>query len=162
MTLSRLAFCCAVLFLSIICLGQKTSKSSSGDPAIGRWKLNAAKSRFLDPKDKLSSMVRSYERDGEKTKVTWQGRAVSGKSTRGSYSAKCDGTSEDLGNGVQITCQRVGRRRVDGEVVDPADPDHRYFTRQVAADGQSMNLIWYKDADRKQVRDVLLFAREVK
>ena len=53
----------------------------------------------------------------------------------------------------------MGHRRVDGEINDPADPDHRYFTRQVAADGQTMNIIWYRDAERKQVRDVLMFNR---
>ena len=152
---------CAMLLLVIgtVCAAQKSPKPPTGDPFLGRWKLSA-KSRFLDKNDRLASMTRSFQRDGDKIKDTWQGRTAAGKITSGSYSAKCDGTPEQANDKVQITCQRVSHRRVDGEVTDPADPDHRYFTRQVAADGQTMNFIWYKDADRKQVRDVLMFNRQ--
>ncbi|PYP86986.1 MAG: hypothetical protein DMG65_17805 [Candidatus Angelobacter sp. Gp1-AA117] len=137
---------------------KKGASSSSQDPFLGAWTLSH-KSRFVAKEDRLASMTRSYQRDGDKVKVTWHGTMANGKTVSGSYSAKCDGTPEDIGGNKQITCQNLGRRRVDGEIVDPADPDHRYFTGQVAADGQTMNIIWYKDADRKQVRDVLMFNR---
>src|SRR5436305_10680338 len=125
---------------------KKGVSSSSSDPFMGTWTLSH-KSRFIAKEDRLSSMTRTYQRDGDKVKVTWRGSLANGKTTSGSYSAKCDGTQEDVGGNRQITCQIVNRRRVDGEITDPADPDHRYFTRQVAADGQTMNLIWYKDAE---------------
>jgi hypothetical protein len=151
---------CVMLFATaILCAGQKNAKAGSGDPFAGKWKLNTAKSRFLDKNDRLTSMTRTYQRDGDKTKVTWQGRTAAGKTTSGSYSAKCDGTQETGANNSQITCQPIGRRRVDGEVNDPADPDHRYFTRQAMTDGQTMKIVWYKDAERKQVRDVIVLDR---
>ena len=137
---------------------KKGASSSSQDPFLGTWTLSH-KSRFLAKEDRMTSMTRSYQRDGDMVKVTWHGTMANGKTSNGSYSAKCDGTPEKVNDTTQITCQNIGRRRVDGEIVDPADPDHRYFTRQVAADGQTMNIIWYKDADRKQLRDVLMFNR---
>jgi len=135
-----------------------TAGSRSQDPFLGRWTLSH-KSRFIAKEDRLISMTRSYQRDGDKVKVTWQGKMANGKSSSGSYSAKCDGSPEKVSDTTQVTCQYANRRRVDGEIVDPGDPDHRYFTSQVAADGQTMNIIWYKDADRKQLRDVLMFNR---
>jgi hypothetical protein len=155
----RIITCALLLSTAVLCAGQKKAKTGSGDPFAGKWKLNSAKSRFLDKNDRLTSMTRSYEREGDKMKVTWQGRNAAGKTTSGSYSAKCDGTPEAGANGTQITCQRVGPRRVDGEVNDPADPDHRYFTRQAMTDGTTMKIVWYKDADRKQVRDVIVLDR---
>lgn len=137
---------------------KKGSSSSSSDPFLGTWTLSH-KSRFLAKEDRMTAMTRSYQRDGDKVKVTWHGTMANGKTRSGSYSAKCDGTPEKVNDTTQITCQNISRRRVDGEIIDPADPDHRYFTRQVAADGQTMNIIWYKDADRKQLRDVLMFNR---
>ena len=137
---------------------KKGASFSSSEPFLGTWILSH-KSRFLVKEDRMTSMTRTYQRDGDKVKVTWHGAMANGKKSSGSYSAKCDGTPEKVNDTTQITCQNVSRRRVDGEIVDPADPDHRYFTRQVAADGQTMNIIWYKDADRKQLRDVLMFNR---
>lgn len=154
-----ISFAILMLVIAVACTAQKSPKSSSGDPFLGRWKLSS-KSRFIDKNDRLTSMTRSYTRDGENVKVSWQGRTAAGKSVSGSYSARCDGTQEQASNNVQITCQKVSRRRVDGEIADPSDPGHRCFTEQVAADGQTMNLIWYKDTDRKQVREVLMFNRQ--
>src|SRR5436309_14251503 len=149
-----------IFFSAVILSGtaQKKSGAGSQDPFLGRWTLSH-KSRFVAKEDRLVSMTRSYQRDGDKVKVTWQGKLANGKANSVSYSAKCDGTPEKANETTQITCQNVNRRRVDGEINDPADPDHRYFTRQVAADGQTMNIIWYRDAERKQVRDVLMFNR---
>ena len=149
-----------LIFLSAVLVSGAVQKkgASSQDPFLGRWTLSH-KSRFVAKEDRLVSMTRTYQRDGDKVKAAWQGKLANGKTSSGSYSAKCDGTPEKVNETTQITCQNVGRRRVDGEINDPADPDHRYFTRQVAADGQTMNIIWYRDAERKQVRDVLMFNR---
>ena len=132
--------------------------AQTGDPVLGRWKLNP-KSRFLDRNDRLISMARAYQRDGNKVKASWQGKLASGKSVTGSYSAKCDGTPEPYGGNGQIVCHHLSRRRVDGEITDSSDPDHRYFTQQVATNGKSLNVIWYRDAERKQVREVQIFDR---
>ena len=137
---------------------KKGGATVGSDPFLGRWTLSH-KSRFVAKEDRLVSMTRSYQRDADKVKVTWQGKLANGKTSSGSYSAKCDGAPEKVSETTQVTCQYVTRRRVDGEINDPSDPDHRYFTRQVAADGQTMNIIWYRDAERKQVRDVLMFNR---
>jgi hypothetical protein len=147
-----------VFYASLILLIAIIAAAQSGDPILGRWTLSA-KSRFIDRKDRVTSMSRIYQRDGDKIKVSWKGTMANGKSLSGSYSAKCDGTTEAISDNAQIQCQHVNRRRVDGEITNSADPDHRYFTQQVDADGKTMNLIWYKDADRKQVKEVLMFNR---
>src|SRR5437763_1708768 len=70
-----------------------TTASGSQDPSLGRWTLSH-KSRFVAKEDRLISMTRSYQRDGDKVKVTWHGTMANGKTSSGSYSAKCDGTPE--------------------------------------------------------------------
>jgi hypothetical protein len=156
-------FFSAFLFLLLagssgVANGQGGAGAAPQDAALGRWRLSPGLSRFLSPKDHVTSMTRTYERDGDKIKETWSGSGPGGKSLSGFYSAKCDGTQEQSGE-VQVTCTRVSHRRVDGEIIFSRDPDHRYYTRQVMPDNKMMKIIWYKDADRKKWTEILVFNR---
>jgi hypothetical protein len=149
----------ALLACAVLSPVAVSGQVKGGDAALGRWKLNVKLSRFLDPKDRLTSMVRTYEQDGDQVKVKWDARSTDGKSVKGGFSAKCDGNVEQGNGSNQSKCTYVSRRRVDGEVIDESDPGHRYYTRQVSADGGILKIIWYRDAERRQVRDVMVFER---
>lgn len=129
------------------------------DPVVGRWKLDAKKSRFLNPKDRIAAMTRVYSMDGDMIKVWWESRPAAGKASSHSFSAKCDGSLEPAYDNVQVKCGYKNRSWVDGELIDDTDPGHRYYSRVVAPDGKSMKIIWFEDPERKRLKDVLQFDR---
>ena len=62
----------------------------AGDPALGTWKLNVAKSKYSPGPAPKSSTV-TYEAVGDAVKRTGEGIAADGKKTGFSYTAKFDG-----------------------------------------------------------------------
>jgi hypothetical protein len=129
------------------------------DPIIGRWKMDARKSRFHDPKDRIAAMIRVYSLDGDKIKVWWESHPATGKASSHSFSAKCDGTVEPAYDMVTVKCDYKNRSWVDGELIDESDPGHRYYSQVVGLDGKSMKILWFEDAERKRLKDVLQFDR---
>lgn len=154
-------WCCftAAFIVSIPGWAQGGPARPGKDPVIGKWKLDAKKTRIRDPKDRLAAMTRVYSVDGDKIKVWWDSHPVSGKASSHSFSAKCDGTSEPAYDAVQVKCEYKNRSWVDGELIDESDPAHRYYSRVVSLDGKSMKIIWFEDAERKRLKDVLQFDR---
>jgi hypothetical protein len=130
------------------------------DPIIGKWKLDAKKSRFLDPQARITSMTRVYSVDGDAIKVWWDAHPATGKAVSHTFTSKCDGSVEPAYDTAQIKCEYKNRFWVNGELMDENDPAHKYYSRVVAPDGKSMKIIWFGDPERKQLKEVLLFDRD--
>jgi len=140
--------------------GAQSGPARTGrDPILGRWKMDARKSRFHDPKDRIAAMTRVYSLDGDKIKVWWDAHPVAGKASSHSFSAKCDGAVEPAYDTVTIKCDYKNRSWVDGEIIDESDPGHRFYSRVVGLDGKSMKILWFEDGERKRLKDVLQFDR---
>jgi hypothetical protein len=149
----------SVLMTAGIAAAQEGAPRKGHDPALGRWKLDLKKSRFLDSKDRITGMTRVYSTDGDMIKVWWDSHPTSGKASSHSFSAKCDGTEEPAWEGVRVRCSYKFHNYVDGELIDDSDPTHRYYSQIVATDGKTMKFIWFSDAERKRPRDLLQLDR---
>ena len=61
-----------------------TAAPPPGDPVVGTWKLNVAKSKFT-PGPGWQSQTRTYRRTPEGISVTWSGVGASGETMQVSY-----------------------------------------------------------------------------
>jgi len=156
---SCLSVLVSVLMVSCAASAQEGAPRKGHDPALGRWKLDLKKSRFLDPKDRITGMTRVYSNDGDMVKVWWDSHPVTGKASSHSFSAKCDGTEEPAWEGAKIKCSYKFHNYVEGELIDETDPAHRYYSQVVAPDGKTMKFIWFSDPERKRPRSVLQLDR---
>lgn len=156
---------CVVIFISTLMVAgvahaQSKARKPGRDPVIGKWKLDARKSRFLDPRARITAMTRVYSVDADAIKVWWEAHPASGKAVSHSFSAKCDGSLETAYDKAQIKCEYKNRFWVNGELMDDNDPGHKYYSRVVAPDAKSMKIIWFADPERKQLKEVLMFDKE--
>jgi hypothetical protein len=156
---------CAVVFTSALVISgaahaQNKARKPGHDPVLGKWKLDARKSRFLDPQARITTMTRVYSADGDAIKVWWEAHPATGKSVSHTFSSKCDGSLEPAYDAAQIKCEYRNRFWVNGELLDENDPAHKYYSRVVAPDAKSMKIIWFADPDRKQLKEVLMFQKE--
>lgn len=123
---------------------------------LGMWKLHEAQSKMTHSGDEDKSLQwRSYERNGDRVKVSWgqaDGRVV------GTYSAKCDNTEESTSFG-HIRCRQVGSDTIEGEQSNTTDKVHRYYRRVVSADGKTMTITWYADAARRRETDRFVYMK---
>ncbi len=150
----------AVLAISSVAQAQSRAPKPGRDPIIGKWKLDAKKSRFLDPQTRISSMTRVYSVDGDAIKVWWDAHPATGKAVSHTFVSKCDGSVEPAYDAAQIKCEYKNRFWVNGELMDENDPAHKYYSRVVAPDAKSMKIIWFADPERKQLKEVLLFDKD--
>src|SRR5207249_926395 len=72
----------------LVCLSAGTM-SFAGDPTVGTWKLNEAKSNLAARTPKNSTVV--YEATGDKVKVTVDGVDPEGKPTHSEWTGMFDG-----------------------------------------------------------------------
>lgn len=160
--LSSLAVCISALALMVAAGagGQSKARKPGRDPILGKWKLDAKKSRFLDPQARIIAMTRVYSLDGDAIKVWWDAHPATGKAVSHSFSSKCDGSLEPAYDTAQIKCEYKNRFWVNGELLDANDPGHKYYSRVVGLDGKTMKIIWFSDPERKQLKEVLQFDKE--
>jgi hypothetical protein len=102
--------------------------TSSGDPVLGTWKLNVAKSEFT-PGPGWQSQIRVYQVTPEGVAVTWAGVDAKGEKMQVSYSYAYDGrdypmlgsASYDTLNAVRIDERTVrSEEKRDGKTVGVA------------------------------------------
>jgi len=139
---------------------QRAARKPAHDPILGKWKLDARKSRFLDPQTRITAMTRVYSVDGDAIKVWWEAHPATGKAVTHAFSSKCDGSLEPAYDSAQIKCEYKNRFWVNGELLDDQDPAHKYYSRVVAPDAKSMKIIWFADPERKQLKEVLMFEKD--
>ena len=113
----------------------------AADPAIGTWKLNAAKSKY-SPSPPPQSATVTYEETGDGIKRTGESVDAEGKKTSFEYTAKYDGKEYPVSGSDDfdtITLRQINDRTVQatlkksGKVVSTA-------RRAVAQDGKVMTL----------------------
>jgi hypothetical protein len=158
--ISHLLIFAAVLAVTGVVHAQSKTRKPAHDPILGKWKLDARKSRFLDPQTRITAMTRVYTVDGDAIKVWWEAHPANGKAASHTFSSKCDGSLEPAYDAAQIKCEYKNRFWVNGELLDEHDPAHKYYSRVVAPDGKSMKIIWFADPERKQLKEVLLFDKD--
>jgi hypothetical protein len=135
------------------------SAQTSPEPAhqekfFGKWMLDRAASKVRHAADLTAMEWRSYAADGEAVKVAWG----KGPGEQGTYSARCDGSSEAANPG-QIRCRQTDANTVEGEQLNDRDKTHRYYRRAVSADGRTLTITWYNDTKRSKPIDTFVFTR---
>lgn len=135
---------------------------SSGDPVLGTWRLNVAKSEFT-PGPGWRSQVRTYQATPEGVAVTWTGVDAKGEKMHVSYAYAYDGrdypmlgsASYDTLTAVRIDAWTVkSEEKRDGKTVGVA-------IRQVSRDGKALT-ISDKGSNRKgqAFSQLLIFDRQ--
>jgi hypothetical protein len=139
---------------------QQATNSKTTDPFIGTWVLNVAKSKIAASHrdEHYKSSTRTYEPDGDKIKVSWVADLGEEHPNTGSYSSRCDGTLETANGNNKIRCHYVKADVIEGEFISD-DSSHRYYRRELSADGKVMTLTWFADSMRKEPADILVFDR---
>jgi hypothetical protein len=139
---------------------QQATNSKATDPFIGTWQLNVPRSKISPAHrdEQYKSYKRTYEADRDKIKVSWDMDLGKEHPNTGSYSAKCDGTRETANGNDKIQCHYVKPDVIEGEVIGD-DSLHRYYKRELSADGKIMTLTWFADSMRKEPADILVFDR---
>lgn len=139
---------------------QQATNSKATDPFIGKWQLNVPRSKISPAHrdEQYKSSTRTYEADRDKIKVSWVVDLGKEHPYTGSYSAKCDGTLETADGNNKIQCRYVKPDVIEGELTSD-DSSHRYYKRELSADGKIMTLTWFADSMRKEPADILVFDR---
>lgn len=124
----------AVFALAVVCF-------AAADSMMGTWKLNEAKSKFPAGATKNTTVV--YSADGDKTKVTVDGKTADGKAVHSEWTGKFDGKdyavtgdpSSDMraykkvnGNTLSMTIKKDGKVTATGKIVVSSDGKTRTVT----------------------------------
>ena len=134
---------------------QQNPPTPDQDPFVGTWRANATQSR-----PKLDKQQASYERviTREGDELLFSSAGGPSKAKVRAYRLKCDDQFYSLPAGPILRCTYGSPNRVDGETRDPTG-DHRYWTREVSANGKQMTISEYKDSRRVKVRSVMVLDR---
>ena len=139
--------------LSVLAAGADT------DLAVGRWKLNWARSHSIGPAPK--SVIRSYANtaDGVNVSEDWVG--ADGKSTKIDYTAKYDGKEYPVGpsSGGSVVFTRHNARVSEG--ISKMNNILAYtFKRMVSRDRKTLIIEMRKnDPAGKKSKEVLVYDR---
>lgn len=134
---------------------------AQGDPFLGTWALNVAKSRYLAGRQPPREQTVVYEAAGQGVKVTAKGVDAAGQPTLTQYTASYDGRDYPVtGNRdwdaialkrinsltAQFTRKRAGKVVETGTNVVSRDGKTRTITTTgVNAQGQTINIIGIYD-----------------
>jgi hypothetical protein len=150
-----------VLLAFVVVLGA-VSASAQSDPAVGTWKLNAAKSKY-DPGPLPKAQTIVIVTAGPGLKVTSTGTDAEGKSTNVSYTTNADGKEFPVTGSPAYdhsTFKRIDKntteqtRTKDGKVVQTAK-------RAISADGKTMTITTTgTDEKGRKINNVALFDKQ--
>jgi hypothetical protein len=108
-----------------------------GDPLIGTWELNLAKSKYANTPPKKQTVT--FELAGDATRMISVIVGVDGKTIRREYTAKADGKDYPMNN--FSGSDTVSLTRIDARTVQRTDKKDGKVTsiiiRQVSADGKT-------------------------
>ena len=110
-------FLCA---LSFFVIGSVASGSllAQGNPFVGNWKLNVAKSKF-EPGPAPKSQTRTVVAEGEGAKYSFEGVRADGTSFSYSFAAKYDGKDCPItGTGAPGSADTIAIKRVSANKVE--------------------------------------------
>ncbi len=136
--------------------------AQGGDPRIGTWKLNVAKSKY-SPGPPPQSQTLKVEASGQGEKVTSEVVAPDGTSTTTVYTANFDGKDYPL-TGSPIA-DMVSLKRIDARTTERTDKKGgtvaQTIRRVVSADGKTMNVtVKGKNAQGQEVSNVVVFEKQ--
>jgi hypothetical protein len=125
---------------------------AAGDPQMGTWKLNEAKSKIAAGMPKNHTVV--YEAAGDSVKVTVDGTDATGKATHNEWTGKFDGKdypvtgdpTSDMrsykkvdDHTLKLTVKKDGKVTVTGRIVVSADGKSRTVTTNITeAEGKKV------------------------
>jgi hypothetical protein len=129
-----------ILLTVAVCL-IAVAVSFAGNPNIGVWKLNEAKSKF--PPNAVKNNTVAYEADGDSIKVTVDGVDAAGKPIHNEWTGKFDGKQYPLTGDptadtrsykmvdehtTELTNKKDGKVTLSGRIVISADGKSRTIT----------------------------------
>lgn len=132
-----------------------------GDPAIGTWTLNVAKSTF-NPGPAPKSLIVRFDAAGNGIHVVADAVALSGAAVRSEYTCSYDGADCPL-TGV-TGADVVALRRIDARTTERIDKKAgrvvQTYRRKVSADGKTMTVTEKgRSSDGKAVANTLVLER---
>jgi hypothetical protein len=136
--------------------------AQGGDPRIGTWKLNVAKSKY-SPGPPPKSQTLKVEASGQGEKVTSEVVNADGTNTTTQYTANFDGKDSPL-TGSPIA-DMVSLKRIDARTTERTDKKGgtvaQTIKRVVSADGKTMNVtVKGKNAQGQEVSNVVVFEKQ--
>ena len=152
------------LLASVVCLVVSAAAPllAQTDPAIGTWKLNAAKSRYTPGPVPKSNTITIVAVAGG-IKVSGQGTDAAGKPTSVNYTLTFDGKDHavtgspdyDSTSGKRINANTTEQsRKKEGKTVQTAK-------REVSADGKTMTITTRgKDASGRTINNIAIFEKQ--
>src|SRR6266850_557924 len=152
-----------VLILGVVLAADVMQLSAQGgDPRIGTWKLNVAKSKY-SPGPPPQSQTLKVEPSGQGEKVTSEVVAADGTRTTTQYTANFDGKDSPL-TGSQIA-DTVSLKRIDARTTERTDKKGgtvaQTIRRVVSADGKMMNVtVKGKNAQGQEMSNVVVFEKQ--
>ncbi len=85
---------------------------AQGNPIVGTWKLNTAKSKF-DPGPAPKSLTRTVVADGEGVKYAFEGVSADGKPLSYGFSVKFDGKDNPIMGSMPTGADTISAKRKD-------------------------------------------------
>jgi hypothetical protein len=136
--------------------------AQAGDPRIGTWTLNAAKSKW-SPGPPPQSLTVKVEPSGQGEKVTTEAVNADGTRTTVQYTANFDGKDYPL-TGSQIA-DMVSLKRIDARTTERTDKKGgkvaQTITRVVSQDGKTMTAtVKGTNAQGQAVNNVVMFEKQ--
>lgn len=133
----------AILAFLVLALAASGPTLAQGDPRIGTWKLNAAKSKW-NPGPPVKTQTRSYEAVGRALRVSVERVTVDGRRQAYTYTADFDGkdypvTGQGPSGGDTVALKRIDAYTFEsifkktGKVVELS-------TNVISPDGKSMTI----------------------
>jgi hypothetical protein len=157
-----LAFGVAVVLGVVLGADIVDLSAQGGDPRIGTWKLNVAKSKY-SPGPPPQSQTLKVEASGKGEKVTSEVVNADGTNTTTQYTANFDGKDSPL-TGSPIA-DMVSLKRIDARTTERTDKKGgtvaQTIKRVVSADGKTMNVtVKGKNAQGQEVSNVVVFEKQ--
>jgi hypothetical protein len=157
-----LAFGVAVVLGVVLGADTVDLSAQGGDPRIGTWKLNVAKSKY-SPGPPPQSQTLKVEASGKGEKVTSEVVNADGTNTTTQYTANFDGKGSPL-TGSPIA-DMVSLKRIDARTTERTDKKGgtvaQTIRRVVSADGKTMNVtVKGKNAQGQEVSNVVVFEKQ--
>jgi hypothetical protein len=136
--------------------------AQAGDPRLGTWKLDAAKSKW-SPGPPAQSLTVKVEPSGQGEKVTTEAVNADGSRTTVQYTANFDGKDYPL-TGSQIA-DMVSLKRIDARTTVRTDKKGgkaaQTITRVVSQDGKTMTAtVKGTNAQGQPVNNVVVFEKQ--
>lgn len=152
-----------VLVLGVVLAADVMHLSAQGgDPRIGTWKLNVAKSKY-SPGPAPQSQTLKIEPSGQGEKVTSEVVNADGTNTTSQYTANFDGKDYPL-TGSTIA-DMVSLKRIDARTTERTDNKGgtvaQTIRRVVSADGKTMDVtVKGKNAQGQEMSHVIVFEKQ--